>query len=63
MSKKEKKSCDTCIENDEFVCIYKCNNCSHWRGCLNNHKCYPTGCELFRDDCRFGLSKNIECQG
>lgn len=57
------KNCSTCIENSEYVCIYECNNHSRWRGCPNEHNCCPTGCELYRDDCKFGLSKNIDCQG
>lgn len=59
----KEKDCSTCIRNEESVCIYNCNNHSHWKGCPNNRNCCPTGCELFRHDCKFGMTKVVECQG
>jgi len=57
------KSCETCIENSESVCTYECNDLSRWKGCPNNRKCFPTHCELYKNDCRFGITKNIDSQG
>ena len=59
----EIKNCSTCIENDEYVCTYKCNKHSHWKGCPNNRQCYPMVCELYRKDCKFGRVECRECQG
>ena len=60
---REEKNCSTCIENEESVCIYDCSKHSHWKGCPNKHNCCPTGCELFRHDCKFGMTKYVGCQG
>lgn len=57
------KSCETCIENNEYICIYKCYKHSHWKGCPNNYQCRPITCNLYNKDCSKGKTKLIDCQG